>query len=96
MTKKYKIKEMYINKYPHLKGVVFDSDDIDVMQDILSITMDIETAFEFEEMDLQQQCEFIGRNADTCGQIITVGNCNNKYKYTEFGGIDEFEEVKND
>ena len=92
MTKKYKIKDEHINDYPHLKGIVFDEDDITVCIDIMSIYTDIETADKFEKMDWKEKCEFIGENADYCGRLVYVDSTE-KYEYTEFGGIDEFEEV---
>lgn len=93
--KKYRIKEEYIVDYPQLKGVVFDEYDIDICQDVGSISMSVETALEFEEMSYKEQCEYIADGLDLDGQLISV-NGTNEYDYTEFQGIYIFEEVKDD
>ncbi len=99
MARKYKIKDKYINDYPHLKGVVFDEWDIDVCQDVGSISMSIEEALEFEQMSYHERREYIANSVELDGQIISVSGYSNDDDvddYTEFDGIYEFEEVKDD
>ena len=93
--KKYRIKEKYIGDYPQLKGLVFDEYDIDICQDVGSISMSIETALEFEKMSYKEQREYIVDCVELDGQIISVSGTD-EYDYTEFDGIYKFEEVKDD
>jgi hypothetical protein len=100
MAKKYRVKEKYVDgRYPHLRGVVFDEWDIDICQDVGSISMSIEQALEFEQMSYQEQREYIVNGVELDGQIISVSGYSNDDDvddYTEFDGIYEFEEVEDD
>ena len=61
--------------------------------------MSIEQALEFEQMSYQEQREYIANGVELDGQIISVSGYSNDDDvddYTEFDGIYEFEEVKDD
>lgn len=96
LTRKYRVKAEYVDgRYPHLKGVVFDESEINIIQDFGSMSMDIQTALDFEQMSYQERCEYIGM-PDLDGQIISIGDFSDEYDYTEFDGLYELEEVEDD
>ena len=71
LTRKYRVKAEYVDgRYPHLKGVVFDESEINIIQDFGSMSMDFQTALDFEEMSYQERREYIGM-PDLDGQIFT-------------------------
>jgi hypothetical protein len=96
MARKYRVKAKYVDgRYPHLRGVVFDESDINIIQDFGSMFMDLQTALDFEQMSYKERCEYIGM-PDLDGQIISIGDFSDEYEYTEFDSIHVFEEVEDD